>query len=178
MVVERRTKAVQKGDAAEPRAGGCGGDGVTRAACRSAEQSLDLIKKNLREGCDGRGSVGQKAPQPLRHGDHPLPHGPRRDDVIGEVRGRLGHVAAVAGRADAAALAGEGHDESLAAARAPGAGEAEAEEPAGEIAAKLVLDVARHGPLGSFPPLKPALEVLGDDLVERRLLGPATLVTA
>ena len=42
MVVERRTKAVQKGDAAEPRAGGCGGDGVTRAACRSAEQSLDL----------------------------------------------------------------------------------------------------------------------------------------
>ena len=46
MVVERRTKAVQKGDAAEPRAGGCGGDGVTRAACRSAEQSLDLIKES------------------------------------------------------------------------------------------------------------------------------------
>ncbi len=41
MVVERRTKAVQKGDAAEPWAGRCGGDGVTRAACRSTEQSLE-----------------------------------------------------------------------------------------------------------------------------------------
>ena len=79
MMVERRTEAVQKGDAAEPRAGGCGGGGVARAACRSAEQSLDLVKKDLREGGDGRGSVGQKAPQPLRHGDHPLPHRYRRD---------------------------------------------------------------------------------------------------
>jgi hypothetical protein len=79
--------------------------------------------------------------------------------------------------ADAAALAGEGHDESLAAARAESAGEAEAEEPAGEIAAEFVLNVYRHGPLG-FPPLKPALEVLGDHFVERRLLGPAPLVTA
>jgi hypothetical protein len=42
--------------------------------------------------------------------------------MIDKVGGRLGHVAAVAGRADAAALAGECHDESLAAARAPGAG--------------------------------------------------------
>jgi hypothetical protein len=38
--------------------------------------------------------------------------------LIDEMRRRLGHVAAVAGRADAAALAGEGHDEPLAAARA------------------------------------------------------------
>ena len=65
MMVERRTEAVQKGDAAEPRAGGCGGGGVTRAACRSAEQPLDLIKKDLREGCDGSGAVGEKAPQSL-----------------------------------------------------------------------------------------------------------------
>jgi len=59
-------------------------------------------------------------------------------------------VPAVAGRADAAALAGECHDESLAAAGAPGAGEAEAEQPALEIAAELLLDVSRHGPLGSL----------------------------
>jgi hypothetical protein len=49
----------------------------------------------------------------------------------------MGHVAAVAGRADAAALAGEGHDESRAACHADCAGEAEAEEPALEIAAKV-----------------------------------------
>jgi MIP family channel proteins len=60
-------------------------------------------------------------------------------------------VAAVAGRADAAALAGEGHDESRAARRADRAGEAEAEEPAREIAAEFVRDVSRHGPLGGFP---------------------------
>jgi hypothetical protein len=124
------------------------------------------------------GSVGQHAPQSLRHGDHPLPHRYRGDDVIGEVGRRLCHVPTVAGRADAAALAGECHDESLAAARAPGAGEAEAEEPALEIAAEFLLDMARYGLLGGFPPLEPALEVLGDDLVERRLLGAAALVAA
>jgi hypothetical protein len=87
-------------------------------------------------------------------------------------------VAAVAGRADAAALAGEGHDESRAARHADRAGEAEAEEPALEIAAEFVLDVSRHGPLAGFSPGEPALEVLGDDLMERRLLGPTPLVTA
>ena len=39
------------------------------------------------------------------------------------------------------------------------AGEAEAEEPALEIAAEFVLDVSRHGPLGGFGPLEPAFEV-------------------
>ena len=66
------------------------------------------------------------------------------------MRGRLGHVPAVAGRADTAALAGEGHDESSAARHADRLGEAEAEEPAREIAAEFVFNVARHGPLGGF----------------------------
>jgi hypothetical protein len=44
---------------------------------------------------------------------------------------------------------------------------AEAEEPALEIAAELVLEVSRHGPLGGFPPGEPALEVLGHNSVER-----------
>ena len=93
------------------------------------------------------------------------------------MRSRLGHVAAVRGRADAAALAGEGHDEPLAAARAASTSETEAEQPAFEIAAELLLDGARHGPLGSFPPGEPALEVLRDLSVERRLLWAETLVT-
>jgi hypothetical protein len=79
--------------------------------------------------------------------------------MIDKVGGRLGHVATVAGRADATALAGEGHDESRAARRADRAGEAEAEEPALEIAAEFVLDVSQHGPLPSFSPGEPALEV-------------------
>ena len=56
------------------------------------------------------------------------------------------------GRTDAAALAGESHDERLAAARALCAGESEAEDAALEIAAEFLLDVSRHGPLGGFPP--------------------------
>jgi len=147
VVVERRAKAVQEGDAAEPRASGGGRVGFNRYDCRSAQQSLDLGKKDFREGRDGWGSVGKKAPQSLRHGDHPLPHGHRRDDVIGEMRGRLGHVAAVAGRADAAALAGEGHDESLAAAGAqraalPAAGiDSVSILPVGQIAEQLEVEV-------------------------------------
>jgi len=127
-MVERRAEAVQEGDAAEPRAGEFGCVGVSRDARSSAQQPLDLSKKDLRESGDGSGPVGQHA-----HGDHPLSHGHRWDDVIGEMRRRLGHVPAVAGWADAAALAGEGHDESRAALHADRAGEAEAEEPAKSV---------------------------------------------
>jgi hypothetical protein len=109
-----------------------------------------LVKKDLRERRDGSRPVGKHAPQSLRHRDHPLPHGHRRDDVISEVGGGLGHVAAVARRADAAALVGEGHDESRAARHADRAGEAEAEDAALEIAAEFVLDVSRHGPLAGL----------------------------
>ena len=80
--------------------------------------------------------------------------------MIGEVGGRLGHVPTARGRADAAALAGEGHYESLAPARAASTSESEAEEPAPKIAAEFVLNVCRHGSLGSFAPLEPALKVL------------------
>ena len=96
--------------------------------------------------------------------------------MIGEMRRRLCHVAAVAGRTHAAALAGEGHDEARAARHANRAAEAEAEETALEIAAEFVLDVYRHGPLDGFAPLEPAFKVLRDDFVERRLLGPTSLV--
>ena len=50
-------------------------------------------------------------------------------------------MSASGGPPDAAALAGEGHDERLAAARAASTGESEAEDAALEIAAEFVLDV-------------------------------------
>jgi hypothetical protein len=147
----------------------CGDVGARPHACRSARRPLDFVKKDPREGCDGGRAVGEHAAQSLRHRNHPLPHGHRRDDVIDGVRGGLRHMATVAGRTDAAALAGESHDESCAAARTLCAGESEAQHAAFEIAADLLLDVSRHGPLGGFPPLEPTLEVLGNDFVERRL---------
>jgi hypothetical protein len=54
---------VQEGDAAEPRAGGCGSVGGPGDACGSARQPLDLIKKDPREGRDCRGAVGKHAAQ-------------------------------------------------------------------------------------------------------------------
>ena len=98
--------------------------------------------------------------------------------MIDKMRCGLGHVPTVAGRTDAAALAGECHDESRAARHADRAGEAEAEEPALEIAAELLLDIARHGLLFAVAPGELALEILGNDLVKRSLLGPAPLVAS
>ena len=80
--------------------------------------------------------------------------------MIDKMRCGLGHVPTVAGRTDAAALAGECHDESRAARHAQRAGKPKAEEPVLEIAAELLLDVSRHGPLSCVPPFEPALKVL------------------
>ena len=89
VVVERRAEAVQEGDAAEPRAGSTRCVGSSGDTGGRDQSPLDLVEEDSRDGGDGLGSVGEKAPQPLRHGDHPLPHRHRRDDVIGEVRRRL-----------------------------------------------------------------------------------------
>jgi hypothetical protein len=73
MMVERRAEAVQERDTAEPRAGGCGYIDGRRHACRSAQQPLDLVKEEFREGGDGGGTVCKHASQSLRHrlGQHP-----------------------------------------------------------------------------------------------------------
>ena len=55
--VKRRAEAVQEGDDAESRAGGCGRVGVTRQACGSVQESL-YRDEDLRE-------VGEEAPQSL-----------------------------------------------------------------------------------------------------------------
>ena len=60
------------------------------------------------------------------------------------MRGGLRHVATVAGGADAAAFAGKGHDKARAAARAQPTAESAAEQPALEVAAELLLDIARN----------------------------------
>jgi len=59
MRAEHRAEAVHEGDGTEPRAGG----GVNRHACRSDQQPHDLSKKDLREGADGLGAVGEEAAQ-------------------------------------------------------------------------------------------------------------------
>jgi hypothetical protein len=53
---------VQEGDGAEPWASGCGAAGVTRHACGSAQQPLDLLNEDSRESGDGRRPIGEKTP--------------------------------------------------------------------------------------------------------------------
>ena len=96
--------------------------GCAAGGARDRGESLDLGKNDFREGRDGRRAIGKHAPQPLGHGDHPLAHGHRRDDVIDEMGGGLRHVPAVARRTDASSLAGERHDNPLGTGTETGAG--------------------------------------------------------
>lgn len=64
-----------------------------------------------------------------------------------------------------------------AAARAQRMATSEAACAALKIAAARLLDIARHGPLGGFPLLEPALRIFGDSPMERRLFGATSLVT-
>jgi hypothetical protein len=141
-----------------------------------AQSSLDLVEEDPRQGGNGRGPVGEDAPQTLRHRDHPLPHGHRRDDTVGEVRGRFGHAAAGAGRADVPALTGKGHEKPVAAAGAARSRKAEAEDAAAEILPQLSLDVRRDGPLAEAASGEPGLQVPADDTMKRRLLGTTAFV--
>ena len=54
-----------------------------------------------------RGVVVQEGPDAFRHGEHPLAHGHRRQDVIDEMGGGLDHTARITGRTHAAAFATE-----------------------------------------------------------------------
>ena len=51
-------------------------------------------------------STLKEAAQPLWHGEHPLAHRERRENVIDQVRGSFGHAPRVAGGAHTTVLAG------------------------------------------------------------------------
>jgi len=178
MVIERRSEAVQKGDGTESRASRARPVTVTGRARRSTKQSFDLFDEDPREGRDCVGPVSEEAAQPLRHGDHPPPHRHRRNDMVDEMRSCLCHPATVAGGTDTPALAREGHDKTLPARCTACPAKSEAEDATGEVRPQLPFDVRRNGLLSDRPSLEPAFEVLCDDLVERRLLRPASFVAA
>jgi hypothetical protein len=133
---------------------------VTVQARRSTKQPLDLLDEDPREGCDRAASVSEKAALPLRDGDHPLPHGYRGYHAIDEMRSCLRNAAAVAGGADAASLAREGHYKTLAARSTAYPAESEAEDAAGEVRPQLQFEVRRNGLLSDRPILEPAFELL------------------
>ncbi len=102
-----------------------------------------------------------------------------REHVLDEVRGGLGHAPGGAGRAQAAALAGEGDLEVVATSVAVRAGEATGEDPALEVATQLALDVTGDRytvGVGFAPRCQPGLEMLLHHSVEHCALGAATAV--
>ena len=103
-------------------------------ACRLTHKPLDFAHEDVRECGDSFGPKPKKPPQTLRHGDHPLPHGDRWNDVIDQVRRGLRHAPAVARWADAPPLAREGHEKIVTAGAAPCPGKPKAENPAAEVA--------------------------------------------
>jgi len=116
---------------------------------------------------------GQQVAHPMRETEHPLAHGDRREDVIHQMRGAVGHPAAAAAWAEAAPLAGKGHEAVQTARAASESREATGQKSARQELAKFLLDepgepfaAARTLGLG-----QERLEMFQHDPVQRALRG-------
>jgi hypothetical protein len=101
-------------------------------------------KENVKDGAGGSGPVMEEGPEAFGDGQHPLAHRDVGKDVIHQVGSGLGHALGVARRAGSPTLAGKGHQEVVAAARASGPSEAVGQDPACQIAPELLFHVIRH----------------------------------
>ena len=79
-----------------------------RNARHVAKQPFNLVQKNARLRRHRLWPGNQRAPQPLRDGNHSLPNRERRNDMVCQVRSRLSHPPTGAGRANTAAPTGGG----------------------------------------------------------------------
>jgi hypothetical protein len=91
-------------------------------------------------------------PEAERNGQHPLPHGHVRHHVIAEVRGEVGHAAAEARQAEAAALAGERDEAALPATVAGDPDEPVSQNPALEERLDFIDHEAREAALAAVLP--------------------------
>ena len=155
--------------------------GVAAADAGAARAAAMVREHDAHERAEDRGGEPRIPEQPeaqvTRQRQRPLPVARRRrQDMVDEVRGGLGHAPAVARGAQPARLTRPRHQQLEPARRAANAREAALEPAAVEVAPERGLDVAREpeavrragARLGEH-----GLEVCGDDRVERRGLGPA-----
>jgi hypothetical protein len=172
VAIERGTEAVDEAHC--PEAGPCRGPG--RA---SAQMGLDHPQEDVQHGRDRLWLTFQVPAQPLGYRQHPLAHRQGREDPIDQVGGGLGHAPSVARGADAAPLAGEGHQEIVSARGAAGPSEAVGQDAAFQVTPKLPFHVDGH-PLAVpivFPGQREVgLQVLLHDPVQARSLGMAATV--
>ena len=137
VAIERSTETVD--EAHRPEAGPC------RGPCTAFPQmGLDDPQEDMQHRSDRLWLPFQVPAQSLGDGQHPLPDRQGREDVIDQVGGGLDHAPGIARRADAAALAGEGHQEVVATLGTAGAGEAVGQDAALEIASEFALHVAGY----------------------------------
>jgi len=124
--------------------------------------------------------VGPRQPvaQPMRQGQHPLPHRHRREDVVDHVRGAVRHSAPATTRADRPPFTAEGHDPIETTLFAAEAREAAGQAPAAQKLAKLLLDKPRQAfPVAQTGGLRAeGLEVIADHLVHDTLRGNPRLI--
>jgi hypothetical protein len=105
---------------------------LTGAAARSrwARGGPDSAEQDPEHGAGENRVVVEEGADPLGDGEHPLAVRRPRQDLVVQVGGDLDHPPGVAGRADAAALAGEGHEALGGAVVTTDAGEAVGEDAA------------------------------------------------
>lgn len=130
MGVEQRTETMDEDHGAE--AGCCTGTGTVLA-----QHPLDGGQENVQRGIQNRRITFEVIAQALGHREHPLAHRQARDDMVSEMGGSLHHATGGAGRTDAPALAGVGHQKVVPAVGAAGAGETVGEDAALEVTAEF-----------------------------------------
>ena len=94
------------------------------SGARLSERGANGPQEDVQNRAGDGWVVVQEGADALRHGEHPLAHGKRRQDVIDEMGGGLDHATGVAGRTYAASLATERDQEVVATTGAPHSSEA------------------------------------------------------
>jgi len=115
----------------------------------------------------------------MRQAQHPLAYRHMWQDAVHEARGALGHAPAAAARAEATALAGEGHQPLEGAVATAEAREAVCQDAAREEVSELLLHECRHGvAIGVLRRhLQERLQMLVDHAVQHTVLGGAGLIS-
>jgi hypothetical protein len=104
----------------------------------------DHLDKDAGDSREHVGLERREQAQLVGQREHELTHGHVGQDAIDQVGGGVGHAPAGAARAEAAALAREGHEQVAAARVAMAAREAIREDATAQVLAEFALDVARQ----------------------------------
>ena len=140
-----------------------------RTGATRAQVALDLIEEDAQGGIEGLAVMLKVVAQALWKRQDPLAHRQRGQDVVHEVGRALGHSPGIARGADAAAFAGEGDQEIVAALLAPRSRKAVGQNATLQVPPQFPLGVRRDALVLPVVPAqrKEGLEVVLHRPVER-----------